>query len=258
MDDIRNISVLIGRENGSNSLIFAVTIAGQHKIGRLSEPAMVPNSVSRCVPDRNKAHCRLDFNARGEMTLTNLKAANCTFVNGLQIEAARVSKADRVELGPDRYPVSLHTIVAMLSKVMPKSQPKTADVRHFKAVWREYKRRIDYIKKKQQQLAILSRTSSLFFMGAGAVGGVLKAAMGKDDQLIGNCLLVSSCIGLAVLVVSIYMQWKFNAAKESDAAKEWLKRHYRCPNCHKIFLQEYDILRNDYSACPKCKSEFIY
>ncbi len=258
MEAIKNVTVLIGRENGTNSLIFAAPIAGKMKLGRLSEPGTVPNTVSRCVAESHVAHCRLDFNAQGAMTLTNLKPENCTFVNGLQIESARISKADSVELGADRYGVSLSQLVAALSKLMPKESPKPVDVRHFKAVWREYKRRTDMIKKKQQRLAILSRTSSLFFMGAGAVGGVVKSITGHDTQVIGNCLLVSSCIGLIVLLVSLYMQWKFNASKEADAAKEWLKRHYRCPNCHKIFLQEYDILRNDYSACPKCKSEFIY
>lgn len=258
MDAIRNVSVLIGRENGLNSLICAVTIAGKKKLGRISEPGTVPNSVSRCVAESDVAHCRLDFDAQGVMTLTNLKPANCTFVNGLQIESAHISKGDSIELGADHFGFSMSQLFSTLAKLIPPSPPGPVNVRHFKAVWREYKRRTDQIKKKQQRLAILSRTSSLFFMGAGAVGGVVKSITGNDTQLIGNCLLVSSCIGLVVLLASLYMQWKFNASKEADSAKEWLKHHYRCPKCHKIFLQEYDILRNDYSACPKCKSEFIY
>ena len=78
-------TILIGREPINNRLLVSLNHNGKNYFAPIGQPGCVPDCVSRCIPNENKAHCRLNIDPTGTMTIENVKAENITFVDGTQI-----------------------------------------------------------------------------------------------------------------------------------------------------------------------------
>ena len=81
LDNLRGKTILIGKEPGNGRLLISVNIKGQVKNTTLGEMGCVPSCVSRCIPSDGVAHCKIDIDISGNITLTNAKPQNTTCVN---------------------------------------------------------------------------------------------------------------------------------------------------------------------------------
>ena len=120
------IEALLGKEEGAHRLEVRV---GQ-KAFVFSSPESVPKSVSR-------THCFLTVEYSDDVNRTvksivvkNVKMQNTTYVDGQEIEQKVVKESSKVQLGFERYPLDLPTIIAKLRSMLPevKVEPKTYSI----------------------------------------------------------------------------------------------------------------------------------
>ncbi|MCR4921286.1 MAG: FHA domain-containing protein, partial [Bacteroidaceae bacterium] len=97
------MDIVIGRESGNRRL----QVAANSKVLTLGAVGCVPLNVSR-------QHCCLSVLPNGNMSIQNLQARNVTYVDGVAVNKAQITKNSRVELGPDRYLISVNSICASL------------------------------------------------------------------------------------------------------------------------------------------------
>ncbi len=136
IDNLKGKTILVGKEPGNGRLFVSVKINGQPKTAAIGEMNSVPNSVSRCKPAENTAHCKIEVDATGNLVVTNLKPQNVTYVNGAEIVSKKVKSNGMIELGKDRYSVSVNTIIETASKIVatviptPPSPPEEYSCMH--------------------------------------------------------------------------------------------------------------------------------
>ena len=90
IENLKGKTILVGKEPGNGRLFVSVKINGQPKTAAIGEMNSVPNSVSRCKPAENTAHCKIEVDATGNLIVTNLKPQNVTYVNGAEIVSKKV------------------------------------------------------------------------------------------------------------------------------------------------------------------------
>ncbi len=118
-------SIFIGRDDqGQGLLCVAVNLNGHIRRGMIGGGQPVPENVSRCLPEQNTAHCRIDVGPNFRLTITNLKPQNQTFVNNQQILSSVVDTSARVALGPTRYPLNLSMVLNAATKLVAAPQPQ--------------------------------------------------------------------------------------------------------------------------------------
>ena len=118
LENLKNKTILVGKESGNGRLFVSVKINGQPKTAAIGDMNSVPNSVSRCKPAEGTAHCKIEIDATGSMVVTNLKPQNVTYVNDAEIVSKKVKQNGVIELGKDRYPVNVNTIIETASKIV--------------------------------------------------------------------------------------------------------------------------------------------
>ena len=116
VDVLKEKTIFIGREPEQGRLLIA--IKGIPKIATLGQINSVPNSVSRCKPAEGVAHCQIEVDQASNMTLTNLKAQNVTFVNGAEIMSKHINMASTVALGKDKFGINVTEVLNTAQKIM--------------------------------------------------------------------------------------------------------------------------------------------
>ena len=111
MKILHNKTILIGREPGNNRLMLAIKAADGIKVATIGGAGSVPNSVSRCIPVNNMAHCKLDIDATGNIRLTNMKEENVTYVGNNEVMSKNVSENSTISLGRDKFPIGIGEIL---------------------------------------------------------------------------------------------------------------------------------------------------
>ena len=114
MERLKGKTILIGKEPGQGRLLVA--IQGNGKSAAIGAPGSVPACVSRCKPSEGVAHAKITVDQTGNMTITNMKPQNVTFVNGSEIASKRVSSSNTVELGKDRFSINLPVVIETAKK----------------------------------------------------------------------------------------------------------------------------------------------
>lgn len=247
-DVLKGKTILIGKEPGQGRLLIA--IKGLPKIITIGQIGSVPESVSRCKPAEGVAHCQLEIDEVGNLTLTNLKAQNVTLVNNGEIMSKRVNTASTVLLGKDRYPIDLSVILDAAEKlfvtVVPPTQPKFS-IKHLKDVWDEYNENQKKIKIRQKNIGLLSSIPIAFSMFGGLLAGVAPE--------IRSFALVFTGIALVIMFIGLYLRFTDKSIEKSEQEQEKLQNKYVCPNpkCrHFLGIQSYNILKQN-KGCPHCK-----
>ena len=92
IDILKGKTILVGKEPGNGRLFVSVKINGQPKTAAIGEMNSVPNSVSRCKPTENTAHCKIEVDNSENITVANLKPQNVTYVNGAEIVSKKVKQ----------------------------------------------------------------------------------------------------------------------------------------------------------------------
>lgn len=253
-------TILIGKEPGRGRLQITVKESG--KSAYLGGDGSVPACVSRCIPAEGVAHAIFKIEKDGVMTLTNGKQQNVTYVNGAEIASKRVTQADKVQLGKDRFEVNLSLVMQLAEKIVSATkqrdtsaeakprQDKTYNIAHLEYIWKGLQNDIKKIQEKQKRINLIRSGCGVFTMCAmpciflfGPVGYVMTGI-----GILGN---IYSFVGLK------------NDDKEEEAARltEEFQDRYVCPNpeCNKFLgMMSYKLLKRQYFMhCPFCGCEYI-
>jgi len=258
---LKGKTIFIGKEPSNGRLCVSLSVNGQHKSAVIGEMHSVPNSVSRCKPGENAAHCKITVDNDGNMVVTNMKSQNVTYVNGTEIVSKKINSNSHIELGKDHYVINLSTVLRAASKIVgvtattsrmlhsavPVTTGQEYSIRHLKRVWEEYNCNMKEIKIRQRNYGLLSSIPMAFSMLGGLIAGI------APD--IRNFALVFTGIALFIMLIGFYKRFTDKSIDEAEELTEDFQRNYVCPNpkCHHFMgNQPYNILRQN-KSCPYCK-----
>lgn len=252
MKQLKGLTIWIGKEPGHGRLLVAMKINGQVKALPVGAIGSVPNSVSRCLPADEVAHCSIAVNEQGAMTLKNLKPQNVTYVNGTEIASKRITPESRITLGQEQYAVDLPAVIDAAKQIvgsMPK-QPGEYPLKPLQPVWDSYNNKLKEIKIRQKNIALLSSVPMAFSMFGGLIAGVAPE--------IRQFALVFTGIAVCIMLYGLYKRFTDKTLEETEQLTEQFQSQYVCPNpdCrHFLGTQPYKILRQN-NNCPYCKCKF--
>ena len=268
MERLKGKTILVGKEPGQGRLLVA--ISGTDKTAAIGSPGCVPNCVSRCRPTENVAHAKITIDQNGNIILSNMKSQNVTFVNGSEIASKRINKSNTVELGKDRFSVSVPLILETAKKIVgattsgstsgsgtkPEPPKKKFNISHLKGVWERYEQEIDRIAQQQQETG----KKRMLPIMVGSLSGVASPILATVVAV--NTLYIT--VPVAAISFGLYFvnyKKKDTSYEERKAATEKFTDEYVCPNpeCNKFLGNiSYKLLKKQYSMqCPYCKSEFV-
>lgn len=269
MDRLKGKTILLGKESGQGRLLVAI-VGG--KTAAIGSPNCVPNSVSRCKVAEGVAHAKINIDQNGDMILTNMKPQNVTFVNGSEIVSKRITPSSTVDLGKDRFSVSIPMILETAKRIMnvdqmhdpqprrhpepPKPDVKKYNISHLEHVWNELHDKRKEILARQKKINMVRSGCGIFTMCAmpciflfGPIGYVLTGV-----GIVGN---VYSFVGLK----------NDDSSDAMEQLNEELQLRYVCPNpdCNKFFgATSYKLLKNQLRShkdqkmyCPRCGCELV-
>lgn len=260
MNILREKTILIGKEPDRGRLQITVKETG--KSAYLGNPGSVPPCVSRCMLDKGVAHVILKVDREGNMTLTNGKPQNRTYVNGAEIASKIVSANDSVQLGKDRFPINLQLILQLAEKIVlatqkqepaaktGQAQGRTFNISHLEYIWKGLQDDIKKIQERQKKINLVRSGCGVFTMCAmpciilfGPIGYVLTGI-----GILGN---IYSFVGLK----------KDDTTEEVTRLTEEFQDRYICPNpeCNKFLGSiSYKLLKRQYSMrCPYCGCGYV-
>ncbi len=267
MDRLRGRTILIGRSPDDGRLCVGVLTSGHPKVAKVNVQVPVPACVSRCKPAEGTAHCSVQVDQSGNMTLTNMKPGNATYVDGLKVVSKRVSRDSSVSLGKDRYPLDLGLVLDAAMGMLdgassragapgqgPAAQGKQYGISHLGKVWDEYEGTMADIQRLQEERG---RKRMLPIM-IGSVSAVLSPILGFCIP--GNTYWITMLIAAISLVMylRIYFSKDTTTGMKKDA-QDRLIDEYVCPNpsCgHFMGFQPYKVLRQG-RKCPYCGCAFM-
>ena len=251
-DSFKGKEIFVGRESGTNRLLVYLYINGHIKALQIGNPSSVPKSVSRAIPNQNKAHLSIIIDDNGNIIVTNIKPENVTFVNGSQIVSKRISENDKIELGAGRYLLPLQDLLAKASKLTTDTsnlKPETYNISHLEKVWNDYKTGQKEIKEKQKKINLVRSGCGIFTMCAmptifflGPIGYALTG------------------IGVLGNIYSFVCIKKSDPQEEMEKLTDNLQETYVCPNpdCNRFLgSYSYTLMKRQYRMeCPYCKSKY--
>ena len=160
-------TILIGREPVNGRLLVSMKHNGKNYFAPIGQPGSVSGGLSRCIPGEDKAHCRLQIDMKGNMTLENAKAENVTFVDGTQIMKKHIDEGSIIEMGQYKYQVSVAEVLKTLTLIANQvigggsavksgggasENVPTFSIDHLKAVYDEFHDKQMEIKYRQRNL----------------------------------------------------------------------------------------------------------
>lgn len=228
------MDLIIGREANTNQLIV---VKGTQVVTLIGAPASVPMDVSR-------QHCKLEVIDKETFVITNIKAANVTWVNGVEVQSKQITLADSIQLGASRYNLPLKEIV-------DKALPSIVDITPLKAVWENY-----------QQTNLNYTISERRVAAARAGVGIITMLAIACTFIFGHGPVYLTIYGIAIALSVAFWVVQFINAKKIPMLRNELKsifeREYVCPKCGKYFGDKsYDRLIRENDHCPSCKTIFI-
>lgn len=262
MDRLKGKTILVGKEPGQGRLCVSVLVNGQPKMALIGQAGSVPNSVSRCKPAVGMAHCKIEIDQLGNMTLTNLKPQNVTFVDGMEIVSKRITVSNAVALGKDKYSIDLNIILNTVLKMFGLKDLPTGSksgeslqssipeysIRHLKDIWADYEETLEAIQRRQQKIG-KRRMLPIMIGSASGLAAPLFATIAIPTLYI--------TVPIAAISFLIYMKnygEKDTTIEDRKRANDRFIDNYICPNpkCHHFMgNQPYKILRQN-KKCPYC------
>lgn len=248
MKNLKNMTILIGRDPEKPRLIAGVEVGGKLKLVAIDSNSVAPNSISRFKPQEKTAHCKIDIDGNGEMTITNLKDVNVTYVDNVPVISRRITPEHRVALGKDAYPIDINAILKTVKAAIG------VDITPLKKVWEEYETEIKAIEDRRAVIAKRRMLPMLLSMGSGALVPILGICVGNASLYI---TIPVTLISFGILF-NVYRQ-KDTSREDKKKAEEKLRSKYVCPACGKYLKHPYaDLLDNE--KCPKsgCGARFLH
>lgn len=271
MNTLKGKTILIGKEPGQGRLLVSV----DGKKAAIGATNSVPGSVSRCKVPEGVAHAQITIDQNGNMVLTNMKSANVTYVNGSEVASKRITPSNTVELGMDRFNISLPVIIETAKKLeslntgdygdlggnggQKGNSVKQYNISHLEHVWNDFHDRNMEIKQRQRNQALMSRIPMFFTMGGGAVSAV-SIAFGWPEAVRYLCVGMT-VLGVIIMIYTFFKSKNDTSLEDSERILEDFQERYTCPNpdCNKFLgNMSYRLMKKQYSMhCPYCKCEFV-
>lgn len=242
MDNLKNKTILIGREPSNSRLQLSVEINGQYKSVFLGTPNSVSNSVSRCIPSQDKSHCKLVIDSQSRIRIVNANPQNITFVNNVLVESKIIDKNSLLMLGQDKYSVSVSDILEPIDKIV--NVVTEVSIKHLEKIYDEYHEAIRRINKKAKNMA----NARTLYLPISGIATILSYACGGDKivQFIG--------LGLGVVLMSFFAILGFTdkSVEEKEKLAQQFQEDYVCPKCGIHINGAYNVIKK-YKNCPHCK-----
>ncbi len=276
MDSLKGTEILIGREPQQGRLAVTLHSRGENGSAFIGQLHSVPLSVARCIPQENKAHCKISISPEGNMLLTNLKSENSTFANGIEVATKKITQDCTIALGPDMYPVNAGTILKAARKIAISMKQmkgrkvydtaKGAELKpcneysivHLKKVWDKYHDDLFNLQKKQKNMALVK---SLFLPCTilSSIAGVAASHIGLSENV--SSMISYSLYALAAIILfyGIFQSFTDKSLEEKEAITETFQNNYICPNpqcMHFLGNIPYNILKQN-TGCSYCKCTYI-
>lgn len=260
-------TIYVGKDPEQSRLMVALVDGGQTLGAAIGEPGSVPACVSRCFPKSGTAHVKMEIDASGKTTITNLKDGNVTYVNGIEIVSKRIADNAIIELGRDRYRLDAAKVFSVAERMAASARKKGAadssgkefDISHLEQVWLDFQAKSMDRQKRQKKLGLLGSASLIFSLGGGALS-VVAGQLGFGSIMIG-IMPVLTIAGFVVCIVSFYLRSKDSSIEEAATDMEEFQDLYVCPNpdCQKFLGNySYKLMKRQYSmTCPHCKCSFV-
>jgi len=251
MPSNQTTTLLIGKDPERGCLLVAIQTNGQlRNMFTIGAPMSLPGSVSRCIPQQGIAHCKIDVQGNN-MTITNLKWQNVTYVNGIEITTKRIEAQSRVELGTDHYQLN----VAALLQASGISLVPEYSIYPLKAIWEDYDRQLLAMQVAERKKANISRLQGIFSMIA-MLMAILPSIVDSINIPVWLRVVILVCaLGMAVFSFISGMRTSDSFAVKKHQLDEQLYTQYVCPNpkCHHFMgMQPYIVLRQN-KVCPYCR-----
>jgi hypothetical protein len=224
------MELIIGRDGATAKL----KVVNGTQVTLYGEAASVPGDVSR-------QHCQLTAIDDNTFVIKNIKSANVTWVNGIEIQSKHITKEDKVQLGKSRFDLPLEEILEQM-------KPNIVDIEGLKPVWDEYNKSMIAIRKRQQTNSLLARIPIFLTM----LGGLLIAL----SESIRPYSITFTVIALLIMAYGFYRQATDRSIDKQEKLKKQFQRDYVCPKCGRFMgFIDYDLLHQN-NNCPGCKARF--
>ncbi len=258
-DKLKGHTILLGKDPTDARLIVGLVVDGAVRWTPMAGTDGVPASVSRLVARTSMAHCKIEVDAQATcVVITNMKAANVTYVDGTEIMAKRVKDNCDIALGKDRFTVSLERVLAtavMIADRIKPAAPREVSIKHLEEVWDTYEQKLDAIAERQRRMAAQQMFPPILTLGGGALSGGL-ATLGYMTGVYITAPL--AICGVTLMIRNYVMRSRDKSREESKDNENWLFDNYVCPNSacqHFMGKQPYKILRQS-RKCPYCGVAF--
>lgn len=258
---LTNRKILIGKEPINGRLMIGFPVKGKIQTVAVGASNSVPGSVSRYNGEQCVAHISLEINKDGELSVTNLKEQNVTYVNGVEIVTKMIPLDSIVELGKDRFAINIPDILKVIEKILKVAEPEAPavyNISHLEAVWDKFHQYNIDLQKRARKQSVHARIPMFFTMGAGAISSIAFAC-GWGDSVKVLCVLLT-LIGLVIMFYSFLKSKNDTSIEDRERYTEEFQEKYICPNpdCGKFLGNySYKLMKRQYSmACPHCKCKF--
>ncbi len=209
----------------------------------------MPNSVSRCKPQEDKAHCKIDVSSQGIMTITNMKVDNCTFVNGMPVNKKTIDINSEVTLGKEKYSLNINLILETAKKLVGEKPKEPKSIRHLEEVWIEYENKLEDIQRRQQRKSKRASLPIMISISLGVVSVIISKLFNLEDDSI--VFIIISLLPL-LMYLKNYKE-KDTSIEDRKQVKNEFIDDYVCPHCnHYLGEQPYKVLKQN-KNCPYCK-----
>ncbi len=257
LDDLNGKAILIGKEPGQGRLCISVVVNGKPLAAVMGTPGCVPSCVSRCKPSEGMAHCKIEVDPSGKMTLVNLKPQNVTYVNDVEIESKRINPYSSITLGRDKYAIDLDAVLRTAVKLADSvpQPPKEYSIKHLEKIWDEYELALDKIQRYQQNKA----RRRLVPIMVGFASTILAPIFATTLTLSSLYVTLPIAAISFILYIKLYME-KDSSFEDKKKATNQFQDNYVCPNpqCrHFMGYQPYKILKQN-KKCLYCGCLFSH
>lgn len=255
MDKLKGKTIFIGKEPGQGRLLIALRNNGEIKTGTIGRANCVPNCVSRCKPSENIAHCKIEIGTNGEMTITNIKEENVTYINNVEVLSKRISLTDTIALGKDRYAVNVKAVLEVANNIL---EPTEYSITPLKAVWEQYHNSCMKLKKMQRKNATIKSLYLPLIVLSGGVSAAIRF-LGLDEDISNPISYFAGGLAFFFLFYGLYLTITDRSIEKQERINDKFQAKYICPNpkCnHFLGQQPYNILRQN-KNCPYCKVKWV-
>ena len=243
---LRGLTILVGKNPNADNILISVEKNGKNRKVLIPDCGKVPQSVSRCFPEQGIAHCKIYIDEKGLPNVTNLKSQNITLIDKLEVVTRKTDESKVLELGKDRFRISIRTIINAAAMVTesPLSKCIKAKVQYDKAIVETTSEaRIKYGKCNTMiLLAILAWICTIIFK---------KTDLGYNYGLV--AFIVAAITSILIVVYHAILYRMKHISQREKIIDEYIQK-CSCPKCGHFLGDKDTGEMEQLKTCPECNS----